>query len=281
MVFNLGNMNKTFESLLSKDFIFMTAPLEGFTDSVYRSIAHRYGADLTFTEMARIDGLARGNMSTFDKIVIPDNTPTQIQLVGSSEPALKKFLNSFVPSNGFLGFNLNLGCPSSDIVKTGSGCAMIKRVSKVNKMVLLIKSFGYPCSVKLRLGLNKFEKDNKVYLNLIRGVDADFFVVHTRHGKEGYDVPADHSVLIECIATGKSIIVNGDIHSVEQVHFLKRIGAKGVMIGRAAIPDMALFNNLKGLPCLSSFSLRDEYLNLAVKRDSKFKFRENILKRLN
>ena len=280
MIFDLSIMNKRFASLMSKDFIFMTAPLEDITDSSYRTLAHKYGADLTFTEMARLDGLARNNKSTQDRVLIPDDTPTQIQIIGSSESVLKKFLKNFKPTNGFLGFNLNLGCPSQEMINIGSGCAMIKRVTKVNNMVSLIKSHGYPCSVKLRLGMNQFEKDKKVYLNLIKSVDADFFVVHTRHGGEGYDVPADHSVLRECIATGKNIIVNGDIKSAEQIQFLKSIGVKGVMIGRAAIPNMALFNKLKDLPFPDLNSLREEYIVLAETQKSKPKYRENILTRI-
>jgi tRNA-dihydrouridine synthase B len=280
MVFDLAKMNKDFKSLMMKDFIFMTAPMEDITDSVYRTLAYKYGADLTFTEMARLDGLARNNKSTHNRIIIPDSTPTQIQIIGSSESALKKFLKNFKPNGGFLGFNLNLGCPSPEMINTGSGCAMIKRVTKVSGMVSLIKSFGYPCSLKLRLGLNQFEKDKKVYLNLIESVDADFFVVHTRHGSEGYDVPADHSVLGECVSSGKNIIVNGDIKSVEQINFLKSVGARGVMIGRAAIPDMTLFNKLKGLSTPDLVSIKDEYLLLAKKFNSKHKYQENILKKM-
>jgi tRNA-dihydrouridine synthase B len=281
MVFDLGIINKYFSSLMDKDFIFMTAPLEDITDAVYRTLAHKYGADITFTEMTRIDGLARNNKSTWDKIIIPDNTPTQIQIIGSNESALKKFLKNFKPNNGFLGFNLNLGCPSKEMIKTGSGCAMIKRITKINNMVSLIKNYNYPCSIKLRLGLNQFEKDKKVYLNLIKNVNADFFVVHTRHGSESYDVPADHSVIEECVATGKNIIVNGDIRSLDQINYLKKLEVKGVMIGRAAIPNMSLFCKLKDLPYPDLNSLRDEYIILSKTQNSKIKYRKNILKKIN
>ncbi len=56
--------------------------------------------------------------------------------------------------------------------------------------------------------MNKFEKEKKVYLNLINEVDADFFIVHARHGQETYEDPVDSSVYEECVKTNKIIIAN-------------------------------------------------------------------------
>jgi tRNA-dihydrouridine synthase B len=270
-------MNKDF---LKKDFLYMSAPLEDTTDPVFRKLAHKYGADLTLTEMTRIESLSKNNQSTWSKIVIPDNTPTQIQLVGSNEMSLKRFLNKYTPEGGFKGFNFNLGCPSPHIVGQGYGCAMIKRISKVRKMVALVHDFDYPCSIKMRLGLNKFEKERKVYLNLIDAVDAEFFVVHARHGAQHYEEPADFSVFKECTKLGKTIIANGDINKKEQIDFLKSVGVKGAMIGRAAITDLAIFDRLKGKSAPTTEELRKEYSALAEEVNSRFKYRDNILKRL-
>jgi tRNA-dihydrouridine synthase len=269
-----------FREFMKKEFVLMSAPLEDTTDGVFRNLAHKYGADLTFTEMTRIESLSRANKSTWDKISIPDMTPTQIQLVGANEVSLKRFLKSYEPEGGFLGFNFNLGCPSPHIVNQGYGCAMIKRISKVRKLVAIIKDQDYPCSIKTRLGMNKFEKDKKVYLNLIDAVDADFFIVHTRHGKEHYETPADHSVLSECVKLGKKIIANGDIKTVSQIELLKKMNVNGAMIGRAAIRDIAIFDRLKGKIAPSAEELREEYTLLAEQMNSRFKYRDNILKRL-
>ncbi len=258
----------------------MSAPIEDVTDSVFRNLAHKYGADLTFTEMARIESLVRNNQSTWDRLKITDAVPTQIQLLGANEHSLKKVIDRFVPTNGFTGFNLNLGCPSPDMIKLGYGCALIKRISKVRKLVAVIHDQGYPCTIKMRLGLNKFEKDKKVYINLIDAVDAEFFVVHTRYGSQTYAELADHSVLKECLKIGKPIVANGDIDSLEKVEFLKSLGVNGVMIGRAAVKDLAIFNRIKGIPAPSVEELRKEYVTLSEKVDSRFRYRENVLKRL-
>mgnify|MGYP005626736781 CR=1 FL=1 len=223
----------------------MLAPMEDHTGPKFRELCYKNGADSTFTEMARISALARGNKSTLEKIKILNNVPTYIQLIGANEKNLDKFLQTFKPQKGFLGFNLNLGCPSPKMIQKGLGCALIKRISKVKRMVQTIRDHGYPASIKMRLGMNQYEKDKKTYLNLINEVDADFFVIHVRHGKETYKDSADFSVYKECVETNKIIIANGDIKTKEQIQELKSIGVKGAMIGRAAIKDSKIFIKLK------------------------------------
>ena len=223
----------------------MLAPMEDHTDYKLREIFYENGADSTFTEMARTSGLARHNQSTIKKIEIKKPIPTYIQIVGSNEKELKQFLSEFKPVPGFLGLNFNLGCPSPRLINKGLGCALIKRTTKVNKLIKIVKDHNYSVSIKLRLGINQYEKDKKVYLNLIKNVDADFFIVHARHGKERDKDPADFSVYEECVQTGKKIIANGDIKTKDQIEYLKSIGVKGAMIGREALDNPQIFNQLK------------------------------------
>jgi len=263
-------------------FSYMLAPLEDNTDSAFRELCFRHGADLTFTEMTRLAGLVRRNKSTEQKIEILNDieVPTQLQIAGNKESELSGFLKNFKPTKGFRGFNFNLGCPSKNVIKQGVGCAMIKRVSKVKRMIEIVKEYGYPCSIKMRLGQNPAEKENKVYLNLIIRADADFFVVHVRHGNEHYKNNPDYSVLPACVATGKDIIANGDIDSVEKVNLVKEIGVKGVMIGRAAIYNPAIFERLKGMKETPLEVLKNEYEELETKYFTGHeKYRRNILER--
>lgn len=228
-----------------KYFTLMLAPMEDYTDFKFRELFYKNGADITFTEMARTSALARGNKSTWEKIKISKPIPTYIQIIGTNDLELDKFLQKFVPQKGFLGFNFNLGCPSPNMIKKGLGCALIKRISKVKKLVDIVKNHGYNVTIKLRLGLNQYEKENKNYLNLIKEVDAEFFVVHARHGKERDIDPADFSVYKECVETNKVIIANGDIKTKEQIDYLKSIGVKGAMIGREALINPNIFKELR------------------------------------
>jgi tRNA-dihydrouridine synthase B len=227
------------------DFQLMLAPMEGGTDSAFRALCHKNGADLTFTEIARVSNLARAKKGELDTIALTDNTPTQIQLAGAKVAEYERFLSAFKPSGGFRGFNLNLGCSSPEYLRQGIGAAMVKRVSRVNEIVSLIGKHGYVCSIKMRLGADAYEKQKGAYLNLIKKVDASFFVVHARTAKQTLEDKADFSVYEKCVATGKKIVANGDIKTKEQVAVLQQQGLYGAMIGRAAMGNPGIFRDLR------------------------------------
>ena len=264
-----------------EDFKLMLAPLEDITGNAFRTICHKHGADMTFTEMTRLSSLVRNNKSTLERIKLVDETPTVIQLFGSKEEQFKEFLKNFKPEKGFKGFNLNLGCPSPQLVRIGQGCAMIRKISKTKRIIDMIKSYGYEASIKMRLGITQRDKENKIYLNLIKEVDADYFIVHARHGMQTYSEKADFLVYEECVKTGKTIIANGDIKTKEQIEFLKKIGVKGAMIGREAVKNPAIFNQLKDVNNVSKEEIQKEFIKLSNQYNEDEKYRRNVVKHMN
>lgn len=258
----------------------MLAPMENFTDPAFRTLCFNHGADLTFTEFTSPEGLANKVKETWNLIELKDSTPTQIQLLAKNEEKLGSFLKFFKPSEGFRGFDFNFGCPNPNIVKTGRGCAMIKQIDKVNRLLRIVRKYNYPVSIKMRLGESKLEKKDKIYLDLIKQTNPDFFIVHARHGEENYVDKSDFSVFEECVDLGKEIIANGDIDSIKKVNELKKIGVKGVMIGRAAVVNPCIFDELKGNKIPSFEEMKNEYSLLADKFDSKLRYRRNVLMRI-
>ncbi len=258
----------------------MLAPMEEHTDSAFRRLCFNHGADLTFTEMAKIDGLARNNKPTMSKTLRLDNTPTQIQILPGKDEMLEKYLKNFKPSEGFMGFNFNFGCPAPEVQKVGRGCAMVKRVTKANRLISIVRKYNYPVSLKIRLGASAFEKKVKVHMNLINGTNPDFFIVHARTGEETYEDKPDYSIFEECVAGGKEIIANGDIESLQALQEVKKTGVKGVMIGRGACRNPAIFDLLKGNKVPSFEELKKEYSSLAEKYSSTPSHKKNVLMRI-
>jgi len=254
--------------------------MEDYSDAALRTLCFRHGADLTFTEMARVEGLVRRNKPTMAKAQLHDDTPTQIQLLAGIEGPLEKFVSTFKPTVGFRGFNLNFSCPSKDVLAQGRGAAMIKRTSKAQKLVSIIKKYNFPVSVKLRLGTNSYEKMHKVYLNNINALDADLFIVHAKTAMQRSDDPSDYSVFPECVDAAKKkgaeLIANGSIDNKETLNKVRAMGVNGVMIGRSAVTCPEIFNLLQGKPSVGVNALKHEYLDLANKFSSPIKYRENI-----
>lgn len=270
-------------------FLFMAAPLEENSDAAFRTICYKHGADMTFTEMTRVQGLVKKNKSTWSRLAVHDDTPYCIQLLAGRESDVEKFLEVFQPpENGsFYGFNLNMGCPSPEVIGLGLGSAFIKRVAKAQRLIDIFRKYGYPISIKIRLGLNKYEKEKKVYLNILRNTNPDYFIVHTRHGGQKYAEPADFDaykeIAEEANKLGKIIVANGDIVSKEKVDFLKSLGIKGAMIGRGAVWNPSIFDKLKGKPesKLPKIDvLRAEYEQLADKYASHHRYKANVLLRM-
>ena len=225
----------------------MLASLERYSDSVFRTLSYNHGADLTFTEMAHVGSFLKKNRVSLEKIEPRDATPVQIQILSGNEGRLDRFLSGFKPFDGFRGFNLNLNCPSKDVIRQGKGAAMVKRGAKTARLVSLIRDHGHPVSVKIRLGLNQIEKDKKLYLNNLGGVDPDFFVVHAKHAAQTSGEKEDYSVYPECVEASRGIpvIANGGVETPETVRSLLEMGVGGVMMGRPAMGNPAIFNYMK------------------------------------
>ena len=161
-------------------FLFLAAPLEDVSESAWRRLVHASGrgADLTFSEMARVENLARKAASRSGGswlktnhaleaevrsharrhyLLTPDEseisksaaidavaplTPTVVQLLVGKEESLRAFLRAFEPTPGsFAGFNLNLGCPAPEILKLGLGAQAVKRIAKCQRHVEMLNNF--------------------------------------------------------------------------------------------------------------------------------------------
>ena len=69
----------------------MLAPLAGVTDTAFRIICERHGADKTFTEMVSVNALVYDNKATEDIMYISDlEKKANIQIFGSDIDKIKK-----------------------------------------------------------------------------------------------------------------------------------------------------------------------------------------------
>ena len=130
---------------------------------------------------------------------------------------------------------------------------MVKRTSKTQRLIEVVRRHGHPISLKIRLGANTYQKSVKVYLNCLRETAADLYVVEAKTAAQESREEYDYSVFPECVdaAAGKQVIANGGIDSPETVKELQETGVSGVMIGRAALGNPAIFDQIKtrlGLP---------------------------------
>lgn len=228
--------------------IYVLAPLAGYTDLPFRSVAKKFGADLTVSEMISSNALSHGSQKTLHmlkKASIED--PYSVQISGSDVNIVRSAVEILNEQNGIDIIDLNCGCPVPKVVGHGSGSSLLLNLPLMGEIIKTMKETSNKSltSVKIRLG---FEKKNHIEIaKMVEGSGADFIAVHgrTRAGKFKSEVDYDAIKEIKQ-ALNIPVIANGDIDSYEKAKWvLEHTGCDGVMIGRGAIGAPWIFHQLR------------------------------------
>ncbi|MCU0700417.1 MAG: tRNA-dihydrouridine synthase family protein [Myxococcaceae bacterium] len=245
---------------------FILSPLESVSDAAFRRLCWSLGAGLTWTEMIRARGIVRNNKSTLELIDCFDaDVPTGLQLMVVNETeiaaaldAIERLAHSSHPHfQNLVAVDLNFGCPSPEVIKVGAGPALLKRRNKLEAIFQVLRGWKDRTTLpigavtaKIRLGLNRAEMDQKVYLPIVELANQylDGLTVHARHAREESTTPAHWEAIAEVKRAARvPIIGNGDVTSVEAAQrLLRETGCDAVMVARGAIRSPWLFRELTG-----------------------------------
>lgn len=225
------------------------APLAGFADSTFRKICKQNGADVAVTEMISAHGLVYENEKTESMLGFNEiERPLGIQIFGD-EPKIiaqgigkiKQFHPDFI--------DINMGCPMKKVVKTGSGSALLKNVEKLYQVVLAAKSAiakEFPLTVKIRSGWDTSENIDQIVQAIETG-GANAIIFHPRTKNEMFSGQSTWDLIAKVNQIVKiPVIGNGDINSPEDAKkMFEETGCNSIMIGRSAIGNPFLFNQIK------------------------------------
>jgi len=242
---------------------FWLSPMESVSDLGFRTLCYDHGADLTFIEMIHAAALVRKNKAAQSLVDAYDlRIPTGIQLFVTKSDVLKECLlqikqgieNKDDTFSNLSVIDLNFGCPSPEIIKIGGGPALLKRTAKMVELLIVLKKYSpLPCGIKIRLGMNRLEKENKVYLNIIKivnDVNLDYITVHPKLANETSSAPIDMDALQEIIDHAKIPVVgNGFITNAESAKKILQNAPADVIITvghdhSAAFPLYAIPGNV-------------------------------------
>jgi tRNA-dihydrouridine synthase B len=223
------------------------APMEDVTDTPFRIICKRLGADILYTEFTSSEALIRDIPKALKKIQLTEfERPIAIQLFGGGEESMEEAVR-VAEQNRPDFIDINCGCWVKNHVKRGEGAALLKDLSHFEKIVKsTVQATKLPVTVKTRLGW-----DNKsiVILDAARMVEqagAQALAVHCRTRSQGHKGEADWKWL-EKIKKVISIplIGNGDLSTPEDIKRMLETGCDGVMVGRGAISNPWIFRQAK------------------------------------
>ena len=228
--------------------LYVLAPLAGFTDLPFRSIVKKLGVDLTVSEMISSNALVYQSDKTLkmiQKSVL--ETPYSIQISGSNTHIIKDAVQILNEYDGIDIIDLNCGCPARKVVKNLSGSALLTDLKKMGESIKTIKKFSKKryTSVKIRLGFS--EKNHIEIAKVCEDNGADFIAVHGRTRSGKFKSEVDYKAIKEIKETiSIPVIANGDITTVEKSNYvLNYTNSDGIMIGRGAVGNPWIFNQIK------------------------------------
>ncbi|MCG6138617.1 MAG: tRNA-dihydrouridine synthase family protein [Nostoc sp. LLA-1] len=225
------------------------APMQDVTNLWFMKVIAHYGSpDYFFTEYFRVNDTSRLNRSILAAITENDTgRPVFAQMIGESIPHLVRTAQELCNYN-IAGVDLNMGCPAPRIYRKNVGGGLLLSPEKVNRILGELRQAvnDRPLTVKMRVG---FENTDNFYeiLDIINRHSIDLLSLHGRtvkdmyHGAVKYDLIAEAVRRVHC-----PVLANGNIHSAKNaLEVLAQTGAAGVMVGRWAIGNPWLFNQIR------------------------------------
>ena len=224
--------------------------MEAVTDVVFRQVvASAARPDVFFTEFTNTASYCspKGVHSTRVRLeFLESEQPIVAQIWGSKPDDFRQMAHG-LKEQGFVGIDINMGCPDKSVVKGGAGSGLICNPQLAAEIIAATKEAGLPVSVKTRLG-NLQVGEWQAWLGHILRQGISNLTIHLRTRKEMSNVPAHYELipaikaLRDEIAPKTLLTINGDIR--DRAHgeeLVKQYGIDGIMIGRGIFKNPYAF----------------------------------------
>lgn len=228
------------------------APMEGITDHAFRMICKEKGADILISEFISSDALSREVEKSIVKMRFDERErPFGVQIFGHNEESL--ITAARIAAEGRPDFiDINWGCPVRKVVNKGAGSAILQDIPKMVSLTsAVVKAVSLPVTVKTRLGWDHTSKPIVEVAERLQDIGIEAIAIHGRTRSQMYGGEADWNLIGAVKSNPRMripVIGNGDIDSAEKaLDYRNRYGVDGIMIGRAAIGNPWIFQNIKQL----------------------------------
>lgn len=232
------------------EFPLLLAPMEDVSDPPFRALCKANGADVMYTEFISSEGLIRDADKSVMKLDIYDfERPIGIQIFGYDIESMRKATEICAAAKPEF-IDINYGCPVKKVAKKGAGAGILLDVPKMVAMTKeIVNATDIPVTVKTRLGWDENTKYIVDIAERLQDVGIQALSIHGRTRKQMYKGEADWTLIGEVKNNPNMhipIFGNGDVSTPERALEVKnKYGVDGVMIGRAAIGNPWIFNEIK------------------------------------
>lgn len=260
------------------------APMEGLTDSIYRSLHHKYFPGVDRYYMPFLSPTIHRQLTHKEDRELPpaDSVPfVAIPQILTKVPEDFLWAAQVCRDRGYEEVNLNIGCPSGTVVSKGKGSGMLRDTHQLDCFLdEIFRRSPLAISVKTRLGLEQPEEFPAI-LEVLNRYPIRELTIHPRVRRQFYDGSVYTEWFDYAVANSKNpLCYNGDILSISQAEAIAEAypSVKSVMIGRGLIADPGMLSAGTDVRALKGFM--DELMAVYTvefggSRNAIFRLKEN------
>ncbi len=243
-------MVAAFEQLLARpEPLLALAPMQDVTDlPFWRLMAHYGGPDVYWTEYFRVHAVSHLEPAILESIIHnPTGKPAIAQMIGNDVESLVRNAKK-LQRLPIAAVDLNLGCPAPIVYRKCAGGGLLREPKRIDAILGALRDAVTTAkfTVKTRIGFD----DPGVFEDLLpifAKHRIDLLTVHARTVKEMYRSEVHYEFIARAVAAMPCpVIANGNVHSAAKAaEVLRLTGARGLMIGRGAIRNPWLFDQIR------------------------------------
>jgi tRNA-dihydrouridine synthase B len=242
-------MSMTFAHLLAQPGpLLALAPMQDVTDRPFWGLMSEYGGpDVYWTEYFRVHAVSNLEPWILDSIKRnPTGKPAIAQLIGNDIPSLVRNARK-LQKLPVVAIDLNLGCPAPVVYRKCAGGGLLREPEKVDAILGALRdAVEVAFTVKTRIGFD----DPTVFdqlLPIFAKHRIDLLTIHGRTVKEMYRSEVHYEYIARAVRELPCpVIANGNVYSAAKgADVLRTTGARGLMIGRGAIRNPWIFDQIR------------------------------------
>ena len=227
------------------------APMAGVSESPFRRLCRRHGADVVVTEFLSAEGIRRENQATISKLRFgADERTIGVQIFGADPDAMREaaalVTDVFQPEY----IDINFGCPVKKVVRRNGGSGCLRDLDLVQSVIrAVIAGTHLPVTVKIRSGWSEEMRDPVKIARACQAAGAAVVALHPRTRTQMYTGAANWDEIARVKeAVEIPVIGNGDIKSAADAFRMRQqTGCDGVMIARGSFGQPWIFDQARAL----------------------------------
>ncbi len=214
------------------------APMAGVTDIPFRKMVRKWTKDsLVFTEMINSTTFVQSRKIEEIAKATEEDHPIIYQFSGS-DPYMMAKAAERAQKIGAFGVDINMGCPTSKIVKKGDGADLLRDQKRAKEIFEeMVKSVDLPISVKIRSGWD----DNSIiaveYAQLAEACGLAAIAIHGRTRVQLYQGEANWDYIKQAQdAVNIPVLGSGDLWTAEDAkRMIDYTGCAGLWVARGCL----------------------------------------------